>query len=385
MKLIAFLLSLMAASCGDLIIEQTVYPEMSSLEPAPSNGVSEPIEGQYIVKFKENNFVRSFYAPPGAKVTERLEGLGLAVVEHLGSPNDLLTDDVMYIEQDMTAYVTGVQTEAVKWHMDRLDSRRGYDKVYHYDYTGKGAHIFILDDGVDKNHQEFKGRMGESYSFVGGTPFDCAAHGTAVASVAAGTFLGAAKDATIHSMRVMGCNGKGSYSAIIKGIEKVIALGLPRSVINMSLGGSVSRSLNDAVRKAHEAGIVVVVSAGNSYDDSCRFSPASAPEAITVGATDRNDRRSSFSNYGRCTDIFAAGSSVVVAREGTELGTKTVSGTSFSSPITAGVAALILEEMPEASPSEVAEVMIARSTKDAIKNIGTGSPNRLVYSLTDEF
>lgn len=75
----------------------------------------------------------------------------------------------------------------------------------------------------------------------------------------------------------------------------------------------------------------------------------------------------------------------MVAREGSELGTKTVSGTSFSSPITAGVAALILEEMPEASPSEVAEVMIARSTKDAIKNIGTGSPNRLVYSLTDEF
>ena len=376
---------LFLTSCGALTIEHVVTSEPEQIDQVAPSLKSETIDNQYIVKFKENNFSRSYYAPAGAKVTERIEGLGFAVVKHLGSPNDLLTDDVMYIEQDMTAYVTGTQTEFVKWHLDRIDSRRGYDNIYHYDYTGKGAHIFILDDGIDKNHQEFKGRIGESYSFVGGTPFDCASHGTGVASVAAGDFLGAAKDATIHSMRVMGCNGKGSYSAIIKGIDKVIELGLPKSVINMSLGGSVSRSLNEAVRKAHEAGIVVVVSAGNSYDDSCRFSPASAPEAITVGATDRNDKRSSFSNYGACTDIFAAGSSVLVAREGTELGTKVVSGTSFSSPITAGVAALILEEMPDASPSEVADVMMARSTKDAIISVGTGSPNRLVYSLTDDF
>jgi subtilisin family serine protease len=158
----------------------------------------------------------------------------------------------------------------------------------------------------------------------------------------------------------------------------VTANAIRPAVANMSLGGGVNTALDNAVTNSIAAGITYAIAAGNSNANACNFSPARAPNALTAGATQSNDARSSFSNFGTCVDIFAPGTSITSAWFSSNTATNTISGTSMASPHVAGAAALILGANPTFTPAQVRTAMVNAGTSGVISNVGTGSPNLLL-------
>jgi subtilisin family serine protease len=209
----------------------------------------------------------------------------------------------------------------------------------------------------------------------------CSCYCVSLLGTVASKTYGIAKNATLIAVKVLNSQGSGSVADIIKGIEWVVAQQrMYGAVINMSLGGrGVNVALNSALANAVAANVTVVVAAGNSNADACKFSPASATNAITVGATGKDDRRASFSNYGSCVDIFAPGVDITSLKN--VLGSNwTISGTSMASPHVAGVAALLLQGDSNLTPALLTTIMINDATKGAVVGEGRGSPNLLLYS-----
>jgi aqualysin 1 len=192
-----------------------------------------------------------------------------------------------------------------------------------------------------------------------------------------------AKGVSLVAVRVLNCAGSGTTSGVIKGIDWVRTnhRGANPAVANMSLGGDASSSLDTAVTNSIAYGVTYAIAAGNSNANACNYSPARVPTAITVGATDSTDTRASYSNCGSCLDIFAPESSITSAWRTSNTATNTISGTSMATPHVAGAAALYLQANPGASPADVASALTVGATQGTVSNAGTGSPNRLLYTL----
>ena len=295
----------------------------------------------------------------------------------------LLDNRVAYVEEDGIVTASATQTGAT-WGLDRSDQRDlPLNSSYTYDTTASNVNAYIIDTGVLGSHAEFAGRMIGGYTAItdaNGTN-DCNGHGTHVAGTVAGSTYGIAKGAKISPIRVLGCTGSGTNAGVIAGMDWVAANHIKPAVANMSLGGGASASTDTAVANMTNAGVVVVVAAGNDNADACGFSPARAASAITVGSTTNTDARSSFSNFGTCLDIFGPGSSITSSWYTSTTATNTISGTSMASPHVAGVAALYMAANPTASVTTVTNAIINGSTANKVSSPGTNSPNRLLYSL----
>ncbi|HZI07399.1 MAG TPA: S8 family serine peptidase, partial [Archangium sp.] len=288
--------------------------------------------------------------------------------------------DVSYVEQDAVVTADWTQTQA-PWGLDRIDQRdRPLNGNFHYNRTGAGVHAYIIDTGILAGHSDFGGRATGDYTAIsdGRGANDCNGHGTHVAGTVGGARWGVAKGVRLHGVRVLGCNGSGSWSGVIAGLDWVKARHIKPAVVNMSLGGPGNRAVDDAVRRVHAAGVVVAVAAGNDSSNACAKSPARVPEAITVGATNSSDTRPSWSNYGSCLDLFAPGDGITSAWSNG--GTNTISGTSMAAPHVAGAAALFLESTPWAGTWAVTDALIGSATPNRVSNAGSGSPNRLLYT-----
>ncbi|MBA3289006.1 MAG: S8 family peptidase [Acidimicrobiia bacterium] len=291
--------------------------------------------------------------------------------------------NVALIEADQTVRLEATQSPAT-WGLDRVDQRNlPLSNSYTYDFDGTGVTAYIIDTGVRFSHDEFGGRAVTGFDAVdGGSADDCNGHGTHVAGTVGGSTYGVAKAVRLVGVRVLNCQGSGTNSGVIAGIDWVTgnhAAGQP-AVANMSLGGSASTALDNAVVNSINDGVTYAIAAGNSNANACSYSPARVGTAITVGSTTSTDARSSFSNYGTCLDIFAPGSNITSAWYTSNTATNTISGTSMATPHVAGAAALALETTT-LSPAAVRDRLVNTATTGVVTNPGSGSPNRLLYTL----
>lgn len=291
--------------------------------------------------------------------------------------------NVDYIEADQYVGLNTTQSPAT-WGLDRIDQRNlPLSGSYTYTVTGAGITAYIIDTGIRFSHTQFGGRAVSGFDAInGGSADDCNGHGTHVSGTVGGSTYGVAKQISIVGVRVLNCQGSGTNSQVINGINWATgdhAAG-ELAVANMSLGGGPSNALDNAVRNSIADGITYAIAAGNSNASACNQSPARVAEAITVGATTRTDARSSFSNKGTCVDIFAPGTNIKSAWNTNDTATNVISGTSMASPHVAGAAALYLQQHPTSTPQQVRDGLVNNATVGVITNVGTGSPNLLLFT-----
>ena len=378
-------------------------PAGAADSPAPLRGAdaSTAIEGEYIVVMEkqgrsdvaksEAKSVRSDARDAGGDVREVFNtafngfsaSLDKDALEEVRS-----NPDVAYVQANHRYTTQGDQADPT-WGLDRVDQAAlPLDKNYHYEQTGAGVTAYIIDTGIRLSHSEFGGRAELGWDTVndGQNGNDCNGHGTHVAGTVGGSTYGVAQGVTLVAVRVLNCAGSGSWSGVIAGIDWVTGNHLPGqpSVANMSLGGSASAAVDKAVSNSIANGVSYAIAAGNGNfvgiaQDACKSSPARVPAAMTVSATDQNDRKASWANYGKCVDWFAPGVGITSAWIGGDGATGTISGTSMATPHTAGVAALYLQTHSGASPSAVRDALYANTTK-AVVTASKTTNNHLLFT-----
>jgi aqualysin 1 len=277
--------------------------------------------------------------------------------------------NVAYVERD--GVMTIVQT--LPWGINKIDADVSSTKAGNGTGTISNVRAYIIDTGVDAQHRDLN--VIRHVNFASGPNADCNGHGTHVAGTVAARdntvdVVGVAPSVSLTGVRVLGCGGSGSTSGVIKGVDWVTANALKPAVANMSLGGSTSQALDDAVKKSANSGVFYAVAAGNSGANACNYSPARAGAGsnngvMTVAATDSNDREASWSNYGSCVDVWAPGVSILSTR--LKGGTTTMSGTSMASPHGSGAGALYLSRT-SASPASVEGALKTAATTTANKS-----------------
>ncbi|WP_284045269.1 S8 family peptidase [Paractinoplanes maris] len=342
-------------------------------------GTATAVPGSYIVVLKAG--AKSPAAGLSGQIKQRLEVINgyEASMTEAQAKRLAASSGVAYVEQNQTISLSATQNNAT-WGLDRIDQRaRPLSTTYTYPVTASNVTAYIIDTGIRYTHNDFGGRATAGYDAVGTGAVDCNGHGTHVAGTVGGTTYGVAKQARLVGVRVLNCSGSGTTAGVIAGVNWVGNQTARPAVANMSLGGGVSSTLDNAVNTAISRGITFALAAGNSSANACNSSPSRVAAAITVGATTSTDARASYSNYGTCVDIFAPGSSITSAWYNSASATNTISGTSMASPHVAGAAALVLSRNPGYSPAQVRDNLVSNATPNAVTNPGSGSPNRLLF------
>ncbi|TCC47874.1 S8 family peptidase [Kribbella capetownensis] len=286
---------------------------------------------------------------------------------------------VAYVQQNQKITVS---QDDPPWGLDRADQRDlPLDKKYEAATTADNVNVYVIDTGIYAEHKDFGGRASVGTDTVGDgqNGVDCMGHGSHVAGTIAGTTYGLAKGAKVFGVRVLDCSGSGSTESVVAGIDWVTKNAKKPAVANMSLGGGADDALDAAVKASVDSGVTYAVAAGNESSDACGGSPAKEPSAITVGATDDQDQKATFSNWGKCVDLFAPGVDITSVGITDPDATAKMSGTSMATPHVAGGVALYLADHPDATPADVATALVGASTPDKVGDPGTGSPNKLLF------
>lgn len=358
-------------------------------------------ENCYIIKLRSNamqktvkdiiSVIQSINGQVKQVFEEAIKGI-VACFEPYALPLYVLRsiDWIDIVERDQTFEACQRQSNA-PWGLARVSTctKSRFSSSFDFDLTGKGVNIFVIDSGVFEGHPEFSKRARVGYSSFGGSlGSDCSGHGTEVAAVIGGVNVGVAKQANIIAVQVLDCNRQGQNSHLVSALDWIVKNGAPPAVINLSVGGPSSPSLDEAVSTAVAKGFVVVVAAGNSAIDACLMSPSSASGAIVVGAINEEDRKAPFSNFGKCLTLFAPGMNILTAsilnkkKKQSKLdGYDIVSGTSLAAPFASGVIALLLEKEPKLTPLEIKSRLIEMAAKNILDSQSLlSSPNVLLQA-----
>src|SRR5215211_2817100 len=338
----------------------------------PPEGV---IPGQYIVVFDEGEV-----KDPTAVAREHAQGHGAEVLYTYqyalegyaaripAQRLDEVRNDpqVAYVEPDQTAEIA---SQALPWGINRVDADISSTRAGNGSGYISNVNDYIIDTGIDSTHPDLY--HGTHVKFTGdGRNRDCNGHGTHVAGTVAARdntrdVVGVAPGTPLTGVKVLGCDGVGATSGVIKGVDWVTANATKPAIANMSLGGGLSQALDDAVRRSAGGGVFYSIAAGNNGADACLKSPARAGAGTdngiaTVAATTSSDGEPSWSNYGPCVDVWAPGASILSTKK--RGGTTTMSGTSMAAPHVGGGAALYLSKNTAASPTTVEGALTSGAT-----------------------
>lgn len=367
---------------------------------------------EYMVVFVDDLFPRGKFSSPEALAdvaTQEAAELGGEVLEvydhviggyliHL-PPQQLVALRkrlvVKWVTPNMFGHQTTLQAGLPNWALDRVDERFSpLDNKYDYGHDGSGVTVYVLDTGLRTTHNEFGNRASQGTDYVATTNNTfphCTGnpHGTYISSLIGGEKWGVAKGADLVAMRVIGCNGITRSNWISSALNDLVTLkqGNPNQpmVANLSLTmNGRDLTVDSAVTQATGAGITVVSSTSDAGLDSCDFSPGRNGDSITVGASEKNGDRwetnnNGTSSFGTCLDLFAPGKDVKGAGHGTNSSSRTESGTSASAALVSGMAARYLSVFPDALPAAVESELVNRATTGVLSNLGTGSPDRLLF------
>ncbi|MFP8883319.1 S8 family peptidase [Streptomyces mangrovi] len=379
-----------------LAIPTALIPAASAAAPATDSARAEAplvrvaqapdalaVEGSYIVTLKPGARASKLAGDRGIKTrhvySEALNGFAAKLTD--GQLKALQRhSSVAAIEEDQKVAASATQYSP-PWGLDRIDQRNlPLDGAYTYNRNGAGVTAYIIDTGIDTSHPDFGGRASNVFDAFGGDGQDCQGHGTHVAGIVGGATYGVAKGVALRGVRVLNCQGSGTYSGVIAGFDWVRQNAVRPAVANASLGGGYSSAVNTAATNLTNSGVHLSVAAGNENQNACNVSPSSAPGVLTVAASDSSDRKASPSNWGSCTDLYAPGVSITSARMGG--GSITLTGTSMASPHAAGVAALYKSAYGEASSSTVSNWLTSNATANVISGNVSGTPNLLLFKST---
>ncbi|MFD9454937.1 S8 family serine peptidase [Streptomyces sp. NPDC059985] len=392
MRLLAARLTTAAVLALTSVAAGTASADTPEPTPAPLISSANAIPGSYIVtldkKFDPAEFAKTLGLKTKFSYTRTINGFAASLdAKQLKAVRGAY--GVQSVAEDASvsgppAPAKGAQTKSPSnsWGLDRIDQRfLPLDNNFSANRSGQGVTAYILDSGIDFNHPEFRdGRARRGFDAMGDgrNGQDCNGHGTHVAGTVGGTTFGVARKVTLVSVRVLGCDNRGSWSGIIAGFEWVARNAQQPAVLNASLGGDRLAAVNNAATALSDRGVLPIIAAGNDNRSACQASPASADRVVTVGATNRFDEETDFSNWGTCLDLYAPGQDIISARLGG--GSVSLNGTSMAAPHVTGVAALYKSEHPNALPAEVTDFLDEVSTKDIVQNLSDDSPNKLLFT-----
>ncbi len=293
------------------------------------------------------------------KIKAELKNLPIAIVD---IPRDSIiklkkNKNIDFIEEDG---VWSATMQNLPWGVDRIDA----DAVQSKGVTGKGIRVGVLDSGISP-HEDLS--IAGGWNFINNTANynDDFGHGTHVSGTIAAInnnlgVVGVAPDVQIYALKVLDSQGNAKWSTIAKAIDWAITNKL--QVLNMSFGGNQgSKTVEKALNKAYNSGMILIASSGNTGDTTNVFYPANYSSVIAVGATDQNNNIAAFSNRGTKIELVAPGVDIESTYPGN--GYRVLSGTSMAAPHVTGVAALLWSIDPKLTNLQVRE-KLRQSTTD---------------------
>ncbi|KAK4247870.1 serine protease [Corynascus novoguineensis] len=351
------------------------------------------VPGKYIIKFRDGVAGDILEAALGLLKSDadfvyrgKFRGFAAKLEDDILEALRLLPD-VEYVEEEAIFTINSyVSQSSAPWGLARLSQKSAGSTTYTYDDSaGEGTCAYVIDTGIYTSHSDFEGRATFAANYVDRDNTDGNGHGTHVAGTIGGKTYGVAKKTKLYAVKVLGADGSGSTSGVVAGMNFVADdapnRDCPNGVVaNMSLGGSYSASINQAAAALVDAGIFLAVAAGNENVDARNSSPASESSVCTVGATDKSDRKASYSNYGSVVDIQAPGTDIKSTWIGSRSATNTISGTSMASPHIAGLAAYLLALEGQKSPSALCSYIKQTANSGAISGVPSGTTSALAFN-----